>query len=131
MCQVKNFYIVLPMHASHFRSELFMQVHIETPDFDFLCELYQKNPPAYESLRLQILHDAIAAARVENRSALRQTLCRIESARQAAATPMEAVVAAARMMSESLLQLGDGWHQLQYEISGLQAIAVLERAKKP
>ncbi len=108
-----------------------MQANIEAPDFDFLCALYRKDPPAYESLRLQILQDAIAAAPAEHRPALRRTLCRIESARQAAATPMEAVVAAARMMSESLQQLGDGWQQLQYEVSGLQAIAVLERVKKP
>ena len=108
-----------------------MQTNIATPDFDFLCALYRENPAAYELLRLQLLQDAIAAAPAEHRPALRRTLCRIESARQAAATPMESVLAAARMMNESLQQLADGWQQLQYEVAGLQAIAVLERVKKP
>lgn len=107
-----------------------MKAHTITLDFDTLKALFQQNPRAFEALRHQILHDAIAAAPAELRPGLTQTLHRIEVARQEAATPLEAAAVACRMMLESFDKLQGAWSLLQYEAAGLQTIVVLERAKR-
>ena len=108
-----------------------MKTHIETPDFNTLKDLYQADPVAYETLRRRLLNEAVMAAPINHRIALQRTLCRIEAAHQAAATPLEAAVAAFHMMGESWRRLPEVLNDLHQEIAALQTIIVLERAKGP
>ncbi|CAN5138237.1 hypothetical protein BH11PSE11_BH11PSE11_05340 [soil metagenome] len=107
-----------------------MQTRTAIPDFDVLHMLYQRNPLAFEELRKQILHRAVAAAPARHMPALQRTLLRIEAARLEAATPLEAATTAFKLMHESVDWLQALWNELNYEVAGLQTIAVIERARK-
>jgi hypothetical protein len=107
-----------------------MKTSIGIPDFTTLSTLYQENPAAFEALRRRILNDAVNAAPAKHRIGLQCTLHRIEASHKAAATPLEGVVAACRMMNESWGRLMDAWDLLQHEIAALQTIVVLERVKR-
>lgn len=107
-----------------------MQSRNDVPDFETLRKLYQENPQAYEILRLEILKGAVAAAPVDRRPLLQNTLYRIESARRATSTPQEAINVAARMMTESWGRLQTAWDQLHFDIAKLQTTILLERVRK-
>lgn len=97
------------------------------PDFDTLVALHRKNPEAFEQLRRQLLAEAVEAAPVQHRSALENVLVRIEEARDAAATPMEAAIIASRMMQESVGALSFAWSQAQSRLGSLQATLLIVR----
>ncbi|MDQ9170074.1 DUF3135 domain-containing protein [Oxalobacteraceae bacterium R-40] len=99
------------------------------PDFDTLVALHRDSPEAFEQLRRQLLAEAVEAAPVQHRPALENVLVRIEEARSAAATPMEAAIIASRMMHESVGSLAIAWKQAQSSLAGLQAALLIERCK--
>jgi len=107
-----------------------MSLGIKLPEFDALVALHEQDPQAFEDFRRQLLKEAIEDAPERHRPALKQLLCRIESARANAATPMEAAQMAMRMMHESLHRLHDCWEDAQYAIAGLQAMLLIERVRR-
>ena len=106
-----------------------MDSNVQLPDFDTLAALHRNDPEAFEQLRRQLLQEAVAAAPARYRPHLEKVLERIESTHDAAATPMEAAIAASRMMQESLASLLAAWKQAQYKMAGLQADLLIERCR--
>ncbi len=107
-----------------------MNPNIRLPDFDFLMALHQDDPAGFEEFRRHLLREAVEQAPAAHHPALEQLLSRIETARDAAATPMEAVIAASRMMCGSVDQLHRAWQQAQHAVAGWQAATILERFRK-
>jgi len=107
-----------------------MRTNVKLPKFDTLVALYQKDPAAYEEFRKKYLNDEVASAPPQHRAALRETLSRIEIARQKARTPFEAATAAYTMMCESAIQLRAEIRRLHYATAGLQASLVIENARQ-
>lgn len=104
-----------------------MQPHPRLPDFDTLMKLSRQDPNAYETFRTQLLADAIADCPPRHQKSMQQVLMRIEMARQAASTPLEALVFATRLMGESMNELNSALHQLQDELANLHGLLVLDR----
>jgi len=102
---------------------------VKLPDFNVLVALHQHDPEAFESFRRHLLREAVDYAPVMHRPALEKLLSRIETARASAATPMEAVLIASRMMQDSMNQLMTTWEQAQHAVAGLQASLLIERAR--
>lgn len=101
----------------------------DIPDFDALMALYQRDPQQFEAFRRQALREAIDHAPSVHRPALDGLLDKIEVAREAAATPMDAAIAASRMMRESAERLLDAWEDAHEEIAGLQAAVLIDRMR--
>ena len=106
-----------------------MSLGIRLPDFDMLMTLHQHEPDAFEAFRRHILREAVDEAPPAHRPALEKLLCRIEETRAAAATPMEAAVAASRMMQESVGRLHATWEQAREAVAGLQTSLIIERMR--
>jgi hypothetical protein len=100
------------------------------PDFDTLVDLHAKDPAGFEDFRKQLLRDAVDSAPAEYRPALESLLCRIEDAREAAATPMDAAMIAYGLMQDSLSRLSAGWEQARGAVAGWQTALVIERARR-
>lgn len=79
-----------------------MNASIQLPDFDTLLALHRSDPAAYEALRSSLLQKCVAEAPREQQPALERLIMRMEDARAGAATPLEAAVAASRMMIDSV-----------------------------
>jgi hypothetical protein len=110
--------------------ELKMSQPGRLPDFNVLSSLHQQDPEAFEDFRRKVLNEFVESAPLIHRATLEQLVRRIESAREAAANPMEALMIASRMMHESLNQLHDAWEQARYAVAGLQTAVVLDRLCK-
>jgi hypothetical protein len=95
-------------------------------DFDALVALHQRDPGAFEDLRRQLLREAVDCAPPEHRPALEQLLCRIEAARDAANSPLEAAIAASRMMHGAVGELRNAWEQARCAIAELQSALIIE-----
>jgi hypothetical protein len=106
-----------------------MSLGIRLPEFDMLVTLHQQEPDAFEAFRRHLLREAVDGAPPSHRPALEKLLCRIEETRAAAATPMEAVVAASRMMQESVGKLHATWEQARQAVAGLQTSLIIERLR--
>lgn len=104
-------------------------MNIPLPDFDALVALHRSDPEALENFRRHTLREAVEYAPLEHRASLEQLLKRIEEARDAAASPMEAASKAFRMMQESVAQLHGGWEQALQAVAGLQTALLLERLR--
>lgn len=102
---------------------------VRLPDFDTLVALHRESPEAFEQLRRKLLADAVEAAPIQHRPALKNVLVRIEEARSTAATPMEAALIASRMMHESVGSLAVAWKQVQSRLASLQADLLIERCR--
>jgi ABC-type transporter Mla subunit MlaD len=107
-----------------------MNPGIRLPDFDALMALHQDDPDRFEEFRKRLLREAVEQAPTTHRPALDRLLSRIETARDAAATPMEAAVAASRMMADSVDQLHRAWQQAQHAVAGWQAATIIERFRR-
>ena len=107
-----------------------MSLDIKLPQFDALVALHEQDPQAFEEFRRQLLAEAVEDAPARHRPALKRLLCRIESARANAATPMEAVLVATRMMHESLQRLHRCWEDAGYAAAGLQTMLLIERVRR-
>jgi hypothetical protein len=99
------------------------------PDFDVLLMLYQHDKESFETLRRQLLQDAINAAPAERRPSLERLLAHIEATRASASTPHQAACQAFEMMGESLLELRQSWHQAILALSELQSRLLIERIR--
>lgn len=106
-----------------------MSLGIRLPDFDTLVALHQQEPEAFEAFRRHLLREAVEVAPPVHRPALEDLLGRIEATREAAATPMEAAIAASRMMQESVARLHDTWEQARHAVAGLQTSLIIERMR--
>lgn len=102
----------------------------QLPEFDALMSLYRNDPAAFEQLRKNLLRQAIDDAPLPQRPALEQLLDRIEATRAEAATPMDAVLGATRMMFDSVAELRGAWQLAHYELAGLQAALIIERLRR-
>ncbi len=102
---------------------------VRLPDFNVLVALHQHDPEAFEAFRRHLLREAVDYAPVIHRPALEKLLTRIETARESAATPMEAVLIASRMMQDSMNELMTTWEHAQQAVAGLQASLLIERVR--
>lgn len=100
------------------------------PEFDILMAFYQRDPKAYEEFRKKLLDDAVAAAPVKQHAALKRTLYKIELARQAAGTPLEAAISAHQLMRESIAQLRDSLKRLHHLTSDMQASLLIGKIQQ-
>lgn len=100
------------------------------PDFDSLRRLYQDDPEGFEQFRTQLLREAVESAPLVHRPALESLLSRIDTARQATSTPMEAAHVAFRMMRDSVTLLTQGWEQAQAAMAEWQAALIIERVRR-
>lgn len=100
------------------------------PDFDSLRRLHENDPEGFEQFRAQLLRDAVDSAPLVHRPALESLLSRIDTARQAASTPMEAAHVAFRMMRDSVMLLTQGWEQAQVAMAEWQAALIIERIRR-
>lgn len=98
------------------------------PDFDSLMNMHQQDPEGYERFRKRLLHDAVSDAPSQHQKNMQYLLMRIEIAREAAETPLEALGLAVELMRNSLEELNEAFRCLQHELSNLQSLLVLERA---
>jgi hypothetical protein len=99
------------------------------PDFDMLVSLHQQDREAFEALRRHLLRDAVNAAPAAQRPGLERLLARIEANRASARTPEQAASQAFDMMTESLRELRQSWHQACHELSALQTRLLIERVR--
>jgi hypothetical protein len=104
-----------------------MSMAIRLPDFNAMVALHQQDPEAFEEFRRHLLRQAIDEAPLAHRARLERLIERIEAVHAAAPTPMEAAVAASRLMQESMAELLSAWGQARYAVAGLQATLVLQR----
>jgi hypothetical protein len=95
-----------------------------------LVALYQKDPIAYDDFRIKLLNAEVETAPAERRPALRKTLRRIEVARAATKTPLEAAVVAYLMLCESTSELRTEVRKLHYLASGMQAALIIENIQE-
>lgn len=102
---------------------------MELPDFDVLLSIHKQDPEAFEHFRRHLLREAVNAAPPAHRQTLEELLVRIETARDAAKTPMDAAVSAFRMMSDSMERLQEGWNQAMCAAAGMQAQLLIERMR--
>lgn len=100
------------------------------PDFDTLVHLHANDPEGFEEFRRQLLREAVESAPTAYRPALESLLVRIETARDAATTPVDAAMIAYRMMQDSLGRLSAGWEQARGAMAGWQTALVIERARR-
>jgi hypothetical protein len=100
------------------------------PDFETLCALHRDDPESFEYFRTKLLREAMDSAPPIHHPALEKLLCGIERRREAAATPMEAVIAASRAMQDSMEQLVNGWAQTRGAAAEWQAAVVIDRLRR-
>lgn len=100
------------------------------PEFDTLRALYRDDPEAFENFRRHALREAIDQAPLRHRPALEALLEKMERARQAASSPMEAATVAWHMMSDSVEQLCNAWGETQHAVAGLQTTLLIARLSR-
>lgn len=100
------------------------------PDFDTLVSLYRQDPEAFEHFRRRILRESVDAAPADYHAALENLLASIERRREAAATPMEAVIAASLALQDSLEQLVDGWGHVRVAVAEWQTAELIGRFRR-
>jgi hypothetical protein len=100
------------------------------PDFDTLRALYQDDPEAFEQFRTKVLRDALDSAPPAHHPSLEKLLRSIEQRREAAATPLEAVISASRAMQDAMEQLLSGWAQTRVAAAEWQAGVIIERLRR-
>ena len=103
---------------------------IRLPEFNALMALHQQDPEAFEEFRRHVLREAVDSAPQAHHASLERLLVRIEEARAAAATPMDAAVAASRMMQQSLGEMLGCWTDLHHVVAGAQTTLILERFRR-
>lgn len=104
-------------------------MNVRLPDFDMLAALHRQDPEALEIFRKRLLREAVDTAPAAHRPSLEQLLARIEDARNAASSPLEAAATAFRMMCESVERLQDGWEQALQSAAELQTALLIERLR--
>lgn len=107
-----------------------MSIGPSLPDFDTLVSLHLNDPEAFEHFRRMLLREAIDTAPPVYHPGLEELLCGIERRREAAATPLEAVIAASRAMQDSAEQLVSGWAQARVAAAEWQTAVIIERLRK-
>lgn len=98
------------------------------PDFDMLLKLYREDQEAFETLRMDLLQEAVDSAPADRRKNLERLLGQINSARSGL-TPQQAASQAFEMMADSLKDLRISWQQACFALSELQTHLLLERVR--
>lgn len=78
---------------------------METPTFDELRELFQRDPEGFEKLRTELIEDCICQSSGGNQRRLRGLQFVIEARRRVAGSPMKALLDIQAMMYDSFLGL--------------------------
>lgn len=76
--------------------------NLTVPDFDALVALHAKDPGAYEALRIRLLQEYIIEAPDKYQPMLDALVWQIEQTRTTAATPVEAVTVAIKLMTSEV-----------------------------
>lgn len=106
-----------------------MSMNTRLPDFNVMVSLHQQDPEAFEHFRHHLLREAVDNAPPRHRILLERLLERMDEVHTTAATPMDAVVGASRMMQESMEELVAAWGKARYAVAGLQTTILLERLR--
>jgi hypothetical protein len=77
-----------------------------------------------------LLKEALDSAPPVHQPALGQLMSGMERTRKAAATPLEAVIAASRAMQDSVAQLLSGWAQVRGAAAEWQTSVLIERLRR-
>ncbi len=101
------------------------------PSFETMVAFHQRDPVGFEQFRIETLRNAIDALAPELRPSLCRTLHTIEVVRDAAKSPLEAATRTFSLMCESLIDLQDAWHEINYANAELQTLIVIDELKKP
>ncbi|MES2830408.1 MAG: DUF3135 domain-containing protein [Pseudomonadota bacterium] len=104
-----------------------MTLATKLPRFDVLVAMHEKDPDAYETLRHQLLRSCIDNAPEIHRAGLEALLDRINIVRAEAGTPLEAAIAASRMMVDSCLKLREAMVDLATANAALQTTVLLDK----
>lgn len=99
------------------------------PDFDALMALHQADPNAYEILRKKLLDECVAGAPLAFQAAARSLLIRIDLVRSQNTDPLEAAMAAARMMIDSVTELQLPMMELLEELASFQTAMLMNRMR--
>ncbi|GAC1411658.1 MAG: hypothetical protein NVSMB6_13130 [Burkholderiaceae bacterium] len=99
------------------------------PDFDTLMHLHRRSPDAFEALRIKLLNDCIARSPAIHHATAKRLVVRMEEVRANAKTPLEAAVAAARLMVESMVRLQAPLDALMAESASYQTTMLLNRLR--
>jgi hypothetical protein len=107
-----------------------MSMDTRLPDFSVMMNLHQQDPEAFEAFRRHLLQEAVEKAPPAHRESLKKSVDRMDAVRSVAATPLEAAVAASRMMQEAMDELLNAWTRTRFAVAGLQTTLVLERFRR-
>lgn len=99
------------------------------PDFDTLLALHRSDPLGYEILRMTLLNACVAGAPASYQVAAKSVMLRIEQVRVQHADPVEAALAAARLMIASVLQLQAPMDELMEEMATFQICLLMKRLR--
>jgi len=97
------------------------------PQFDVLVALHERDPKAYEVLRLQLLRSCVDSAPEMHRAALENLLDKINVVRAQAGSPLEAAISASRLMIDSCLRLRGAMGELVNASAALQTAVLLDK----
>lgn len=100
------------------------------PDFDALVALHEDDPEAFEHFRRMLLEEAVDSAPAQHQPALDELVATMERTRNAAATPLDAVIAASRAMQDSVEKLVSGWARVRGATAEWQTSVIIERLRK-
>ncbi len=99
------------------------------PDFETLVALHRSDPIAFEAVRTSLLQTCLDDAPPAHRPNLEKLIVRMDAVRATAASPLEAAIGAARLMSESLDALRDQFSQLNEATAVWQTALLLKRLR--
>ena len=99
------------------------------PDFETLVTLHRCDPIAFESVRTTLLRKCVDDAPPAHRPGLEKLIARMDEVRARAVSPVDAAVAAARLMVESVDALQNQFTVLAEETAALQTALLLKRLR--
>ncbi len=106
-----------------------MTPHRALPDFETLVALHRCDPAAFEAVRSTLLQTCVDDAPLAHRPGLEKLIARMEGVRATAASPLDAAVAAARLMVESVDALHGQLTQLAEATAAWQTAVLLQKLR--
>ena len=100
------------------------------PDFETLVALHRCDPLAFEAVRNSLLQSCLDDAPPLHRPGLEKLIDRMNIARAAAASPLDAAVAAARLMVESMDALHGQFTQLAEATAAWQTALLMKKLRR-
>ena len=100
------------------------------PDFETLVALHRSDPVAFEAVRSCLLQTCLDDAPPVHRPGLQKLIARMDGVRATAASPLDAAVAAARLMVESMEALDGQFEQLAEAAAAWQTALLLKKLRR-